>query len=165
MSWCPSRPIRRTRSGFRSAHRPLMLKLAVMPFAFSVSSICVVKPASAAASKLSAIVLRLVSRRRMTCAVVTGVGEGGGPVVGTKMTCPTTISSGSARALAPTIACTVVPKRRAIAESVSPGFTTYRTPGGTVADGVGLGPGDGDTVGEGDGVGEGVGEGHGGGGG
>jgi hypothetical protein len=41
-----------------------------------------------------------------------------------KSTCPTTISSGSAMALTLTIASTVVPKRLAMAESVSPGWTT-----------------------------------------
>ena len=124
MSWCPSRAMRRTRSGFCSAQRPVMLKLAVIPFAFSVSNICDVKPGSAPASKLSAAALRLASPRRMTCAVVIGVGGGGGAVVGMNSTCPTMISFGSVRSFASTIASTLVPKRRAMAESVSPVCTT-----------------------------------------
>src|SRR6266545_557127 len=66
--------MRLNRSGFRSAHRPVMPKLPRIPLAASVSRISAVYPASDPASKLNATTFRLVSPFRITCA--------GPPVVG-----------------------------------------------------------------------------------
>src|SRR3990172_469207 len=73
--------MRRSRSGFCSAQRPVMPKLAMMPFAFRVSRIWYVKPASDPASKLKATIMRLGSPSRITCANP-AVGRGVGVAVG-----------------------------------------------------------------------------------
>jgi len=75
-----------------------------------------------------------------------GGGGGGGPggaATGRLIICPTKILFGSVmRGLAARIAETVVPKRLAMDDSVSPGCTTYvLPPGGGGGGGGGVGPG------------------------
>src|SRR5687767_6430125 len=75
--------MRATRSGFASAHRPVMPNVAWMPDWASTSSISRVKPASAPASNVRATVRRPGSPRLITRAGAAAavVGGGGGAVV------------------------------------------------------------------------------------
>lgn len=79
MSRWPSAAIRLTRSGFCSAHLPVMPKVAGTPSVFSTSRIREANPVSAPASKVRATMRRLVLPRLTMVAGVPVVA--GGPVV------------------------------------------------------------------------------------
>src|SRR4051812_30854823 len=72
--------MRRTRSGWASAQRPVMPKLAVMPLAASVSRIVLVNPSSEPASNVNATTRAVVGKRVTIVAPrpVAGEGAGGG---------------------------------------------------------------------------------------